>query len=150
MRRMRQAGLVIAVGCVVALAGGISSALTAGPAGSALAEDQPLRGELVDPAEYLKTGASGPELTEDIYAAVDGGQTLAFREADSGTLYLLMAAMPGEDPNELAYDHIGKRVTVTGRTYERGGLRGILLHSIEEIPQEGAEADPTAEQDILD
>ena len=140
MRRTRQTGLVTAVGCIMALAGG---------AGFVLAEDQPLRGELVDPAEYLKTGASGSELTEDIYAGVDGGQTLAFREADSGTLYLLLAGMPGEDPNELAYDYIGKRVTVAGKTYERGGLRGILLSSIEEIPQEGVEADPPAEPDVV-
>lgn len=105
------------------------------------AAPQTLRGEVVDPAVYLKEGRHGAELEEQTYEAVDGGQTLALLDMANNTVYLFLAEQPGEDPNELAYDYVNRHVIVTGTVYERGGIRGIVATAIE--PQE-ASPPPTA------
>ena len=103
-------------------------------AGSVTAQDaKTLRGEIVDPASYLKDGRHGPEMEDASFEAVDGGQTLALLEEGTGNLYLFLGAQSGEDPNELAYDYVGQQVKVTGQAYERGGLRGIVAESVDPL-----------------
>ena len=103
-------------------------------AGGVMAQEtKTLKGEIVDPSTYLKDGRHGPELEDQTYEAVDGGQTLALLEDGTGALYVLLGEEPGEDPNELAYDYVNQQVTVTGTVYERGGLRGIVAASIEPV-----------------
>jgi len=97
------------------------------------AQERTVTGEIVDPAGYLKDGHHGSDLVEQTYEAVDGGQTLAVLEDGTGTLYLLLAEQPGEDPNELAYDYVSQQVNVRGAVHERGGLRGIVAASIEPL-----------------
>ena len=100
-----------------------------------------IRGEVVDPASYLKEGKRGAELTDQTYEAVDGGQTLALVEDGTGTLYLFLTEQAGEDPNELAYDYVNRQITASGRVYERGGMRGLVATSV--VP---VEPPPTAAQ----
>ena len=95
-------------------------------------EEQTIQGELLDPANYLKDGKRGPELVDQTYESVDGGQTLALL-SDNGTVYLLLAQEPGEDPNELAYDYVNQQVKIKGHLYERAGLHGIVASSIEPL-----------------
>jgi len=124
------------VGC------GIAVALMAGvltPPGFAEGE-QVIQGEIVDPAAYLQDGSHGPEMVNQTYEALDGGQTLALLEDGTETLYLLLAEAPGEDPNELVYDYVNQRLTVTGTVYERAGLKGIVIQAVQPI----AAADTTA------
>ena len=92
---------------------------------------QTLQGEVVDPATYLKEGQHGSEWLDQMAEAADGGQTLALLEQDTQTLYLILSDTPGADPNELLYDHVGQQVTLKGQVYERGGLRGIVVTSIQ-------------------
>ncbi len=125
---MRRSHILRLVGLVVFVAGA-SPILAQDPAETS----QVLRGEIVDPAAYLKTAQRGAEVSEQTYEAVDGGQTLALLEEDSQALYLLLAEEPGEDPNELAYDFVNQQVTVQGTVYERGGLRGIVATAIEPV-----------------
>ena len=115
-------------------------AVLIGVTSTALAQTDPtgkpqrtLQGELVDPATYLKDGRHAPDMESETYDAVDGGQTLALLEDSSQTLYLLLAAQPGEDPNELAYDHANRRVKITGTIYERAGLHGIVPTAVEPL-----------------
>ena len=104
-------------------------------------EERTIQGEVIDPAAYLKDGQHGPELATQTYEALDGGQTLAVLEDGTSVLYLLIAEAPGEDPNELVYDYVNQRMTLTGRIYERGGLQGIVLTSAQPItPAEPAQA----------
>ena len=99
----------------------------------AVANEQTLQGEVIDPALYLKDGRHGPELEEQTYEAVDGGQTLALLDAGGSMLYLFLAEQPGEDPNELAYDYVNRKVKVTGTVYERGGVHGIVPTNVEPL-----------------
>jgi hypothetical protein len=108
-----------------------------------LAEDlnppRTIQGEVLDPALYLKDGRHGVALVDETYAAVDGGQSLAILEDGTGLLYVLLAEQPGEDPNELVYDSLNQTVVVTGRVYERGGLRGIVVTTAEAITSAGSD-----------
>ena len=101
-----------------------------------------IKGEIVDPAMYLRQGRHGPEAADQTYEAVDGGQTLALLEEGTGTLYLLLAEEPGEDPNELVYDHVNRKIKLTGQLYERGGAHGVVPASVESL--EPAPASPAA------
>ena len=98
---------------------------------SAWAEEQTLQGEVVDPASYIKEGHHGAEMVNQTYEALDGGQTLALLEDGTQTLYLLLAENPGEDPNELVYDYVNQRLTVKGTVYERSGVKGIVIASVQ-------------------
>ena len=101
-----------------------------------------IQGEVVDPAMYLRLGRHGAEVVDQAYEAVDGGQTLALLEDGTDTLYFLLAEEPGEDPNELVYDYVNRKIKLTGRLYERGGARGVVPTSVESL--EPAPATPAA------
>ena len=135
-----RARLIIAATCVAAgCLAGLARAEDAPPAAAST-----LKGEVIDPAAYLKEGAHGSETAEQTYEAVDGGQTLALLEEGTGAVYLFLAEEPGEDPNELAYDFVNQQVTVQGRVHERGGLHGIVPLSIEPVQAPSAESPATA------
>ena len=120
-------GVRIIVGIIVG-----ALAVSAWPAVSVQADDQSktIQGEVIDPAAYLKDGKRGAELADQTSEAVNGGQSLAILEEGSGSLYLLLAEETGEDPNELVYDYANQQVKVTGKIYERGGLRGVVPTSV--------------------
>ncbi|MBI3997301.1 MAG: hypothetical protein HY352_06555 [Candidatus Omnitrophica bacterium] len=109
-------------------------------AAAASTEQHTIVGEVVDPGLYLKEGRHGPETTDQTYQAVDGGQTLALLDSANGTLYLLLPEEPGEDPNELVYDHVNKQVKVTGAVYERDGVHGIVPAAVEPLESNDATA----------
>ena len=119
------------------LAGALTTVPTPGLAG----EERTIHGEVIDPAAYLKDGQHGPELANQTYEALDGGQSLAVLEEGTTVLYLLLADAPGEDPNELVYDYVNQRLTLTGTVYERGGLQGIVLTAVQpDAPTEPPQA----------
>ena len=118
--------------------------LSAAPAALHAASDVTLRVEVIDPAAYLQNGQHGAEFADRTYEAVEGGQTLALLDPATGTVYTPLAAEPGEDPNELVYDYANQLITVTGRVYEKGGLKGLVVLSVEGPTPATAEADAAA------
>ena len=120
--------------------------IQAGMPGVVLAEDRTLQGEIVDPGLYLKEARHGAGMEADTYEAADGGQTLALLDTGTDTLYLLVAEEPGENPNELVYDYVNQTVRVSGEVLERGGLRGIVVKSVEPLtpPAPDSEGPPSA------
>ena len=131
-RRLTRGLLAVWVGL---LAGALPCSLTFAQ------QEQTIQGEIVDPAAYLKSGNHGPDVVNQTYEAIDGGQTLALLDEQSGALYLLLAQEPGDDPNELVYDYVNQQLTVTGAVYERNGVRGIVVKSV--VPVEAAGTPPT-------
>jgi hypothetical protein len=119
--------------CPARLALLVLTAVLCGPGPSGWAQEQTLQGEIVDPSTYLKDGRHGPEMEEDTYAAVDGGQTLALLEDVTGSLFLFLAEEPGEDPNELVYEYVNRKVKVSGSVYGAGGLRGVVAASVQPL-----------------
>jgi hypothetical protein len=92
-----------------------------------------LRAEVVDPSGYLREGRQGAATAELTYEAAEGGQSLALLDQSTGALYLLLTEETGQDPNELVYDYANQVITVTGRLYQRGGLMGIVVSSVEPL-----------------
>ena len=88
---------------------------------------------VVDPTQYLRTGLS--TAGEASYLTAHGGQTLVLLDQADDTLYFLLTSEPGKDPNERFYDYLGQTVRVTGRVYERSGLKGIDVLSVEALPE---------------
>lgn len=122
---------------VLAMVGAVALSTVGGATFPAAAEELTIEGEIVDPAGYLKTGAHGPDLVDQTYLALDGGQSLALLDPTTQTLYFLLAEEPGEDPNELVYDYVSQKVRATGTVYERAGIRGIVLTSAEPLDTAG-------------
>ena len=100
---------------------------------SAYAEEITVKGEVIDPGLYLREGRHGPEIEEQIYDAVDGGQSLGILEDNTNTVYLCLAAQAGDDPNESLYEHAGRRVSVTGELYQRGGVKGVVVKTVQSL-----------------
>jgi len=120
--------------------------MLAGPAAAWSQESVTLRGEVIDPALYLREGRHGAEAEDLIFDAVDAGQTLALLEDGTQTVYLFLAGESGEDPNDLLYEHVGRRVTVTGIVHERGGLKGIVPTAVEPSEPSSQPADTNTAQ----
>jgi hypothetical protein len=109
------------------------------------AEDVTVQGEVVDPALYLREGRHGLDVEEQMYDAVDGGQSLGVLEDQTNTVYLCLASEPGYDPNELLYEHIGRRVSVTGDLYQRGGIKGLVVKTVQSLEPVPAPAEAASE-----
>ena len=107
---------------------------SAAPATLRAASDVTLQVEVIDPAAYLQDGQHGAEFADRTYEAVEGGQTLALLDPATGTVYTLLAEEPGDDPNELVYDFANQLITVTGRVYEKGGMKGLVVLSAQGPP----------------
>ena len=60
--------------------------------------------------------------------------SLALLEDRTRLLYLFIAEDPSIDPNELVAEHLGASVLLTGKVYQRGGLRGIAVTAVEPAP----------------
>ncbi len=106
-------------------------------------QERSFQAEVVDPGAYLKDGSRGPDQADQTYQAVESGQTLALLDEPSGSLYLLLADNPGDDPNTLVYDYVNQKVQVSGWVYAKGGVQGIVLTSVEPLePSESAAASP--------
>ena len=88
-------------------------------------------GEVVEPGLYLRDGQHGTGVTELSYEAASGARTLALLDPVDDTLYLLLTAAPGSDPSQLVDEYLNQMVTVSGFLYERSGIRGIVVTSIE-------------------
>lgn len=87
-------------------------------------------GEVVDPGCWIVNGAKGDTHRECTIACAKAGQVLAILEAKTNKLYLIATETPGEDPNKAVIEYAGKKVTVTGKLYTRGGVTAMKIASI--------------------
>src|SRR5688572_25241116 len=93
----------------------------AGPQGDAMAHGQhgaktstvTLRGEIVDPQCFLTHDGRGMAHQGCALSCAKGGQTLAFVDDRTGTLYMLIAENHSKNPNEPWYAYVGRPVIVT-------------------------------------
>lgn len=101
-------------------------------------EEVEIQGEVVDLACWLEEGKMGPEHAKCAASCVKGG-TPAGIVTDGGQVYLVVIhGKEGKSPLE----HVGSKVTVKGRTVERGGMNGIIASSCKKMeapkPPEGS------------
>lgn len=94
-------------------------------------KDVAIIGEVIDIACYLDEGERGEDHKGCGIACAKGGQDLGILESNSGWIYGSIALNPGDDPNAKLMDYVAEVVKVKGKLFDRGGVRGIKVASVE-------------------
>jgi len=102
-------------------------------------------GEVVESQCYI-TGLNGPgkglSHKECALKCAKGGIPLSILEDKTGTLYLAgqsKVAMAGA--NELLIPFIAEKVKVTGRLFEKGGMKMLLISKVNKVGEENTKKD---------
>lgn len=112
------------------LCGGLFAVILGSAAIFAVADDkkpetQTIKGEVVDLACYLSEGKSGPEHVKCAKSCVAGGSPAGLLTPDGNVILIVVHGKEGKSPLE----HVGERVEVKGKVYEKGGMKGIIAES---------------------
>ena len=87
-------------------------------------------GEPIDPACYLTMGSKGIDHKACAEACNKAGQSLAIL-ANDGALFFAIEGAPGTSPDSMLVPFIGTKVKVTGKVFEKGGAKGIVVEKVE-------------------
>ncbi len=89
-------------------------------------------GEVIDSQCYLSMGAKGDDHRQCAIDCANGGIPLAILEEKTGNVYFVGNAKEQmKGANDLLVDHAAHKVSVTGKLYEKGGARMILVKTVE-------------------
>lgn len=116
----------LALGCALAVI------LTAG-AQAAYAQNAPvtIKGYVLDSACAFTKNLKKPISPECAIACAKAGSPLVIL-TESGTVYWPISdAHPAQGQNARSMEFAGKMVSVTGKVYQRGGSRAIVIASID-------------------
>lgn len=97
---------------------------------AALAADKTVtvKGEVVDTFCYAAMGASGPGHAKCGMGCAAKGIPVGLVEGKK--MYILLPAKDAEPLPKAVIEHMGKVVTVTGKTYESGGNSFLTVESV--------------------
>ncbi len=87
-------------------------------------------GEPIDPACYITMGSKGIDHKACAEACNKAGQSLAIL-ANDGSLYFAIEGVPGTSPDSMLAPFIGTKVKVTGKVFERGGSKAMVVEKVE-------------------
>ena len=95
------------------------------------AENSTVKGYVLDSACAFTKNLTKPASAECAVVCAKAGSPLVIL-ADDGTIYWpISATMPAKGQNARLLPYAAKHVTVTGKVYERGGSRAIVIEKIE-------------------
>ncbi len=90
-----------------------------------------VKGYVLDSACAFTKGLKKPVSAECAVACAKAGSPLVIL-APTGTIYLPIAdATPSSSQNDKLLPFAGKEVTVSGKVYDRGGSKAIVISKIE-------------------
>ena len=89
-------------------------------------------GEPIDPACYITMGSKGIDHKACAEACNKAGQSLAIL-ANDGSLYFAIEGVPGSSPYSILLPFIGTKVKVTGKVFERGGSKAMVVEKVEQM-----------------
>jgi hypothetical protein len=116
--------LAMCLGVIVALAGPADSPVT-------------VKGYVLDSACAFTKGLEKPISRDCALACAKSGSPLVIL-AEDGTIYWpIAAATPSSGQNSKLLPFAGGKVTATGKVYERGGSKAIVIEKIEPLQPEG-------------
>lgn len=94
-------------------------------------KDTTLKGYVIDSACTFTKNLKKPVSPECAVACAKGGSPLVIL-TEAGKVYLPIAEeMPAKGQNDRLMEFAGKKVTVTGKVYARGGSNAIVIQKIE-------------------
>ena len=109
----------------------VASLATAGSR-VALAKDAAVTvtGEVIDSACYIKMGAKGADHEECATKCAKAGIPLAILEEKTNHVWMVASDKDAESGNEKLLPFVAKKVTVTGKTFEKGGQKLLAISSV--------------------
>ena len=90
-------------------------------------------GEVIDTVCYVSHDSRGPEHAECARDCARQGISLGILEEKTGHVFISLP-VDHSNPNAKLLDHVAQRVEITGTVYSKGGLRGIFVESVRELP----------------
>lgn len=97
-------------------------------------KDATVIGEVIDPVCYLSHSSLGNQHKQCAEYCVKQGITLALLEDKTKQVYVSLP-VDHSNPNAKLKDFIAEKVKVTGTIYNKGGLKGIHVKTIERVSQ---------------
>lgn len=95
--------------------------------------DVTLVGEVIDTVCYVSHESRGADHAECARECAEGGIPLAILEEKTGHVFLSLP-VDHSNPNEKLLQFIAKRVEVKGTVFTKGGLKGVFVQSVRELP----------------
>lgn len=96
------------------------------------AEQKTVSGWVLDSACAFTKGLKKPISSECAVACAKSGSPLVILQDDGSIYWPIAETMPAEGQNKRLLPFAGKRVTVTGAIYARGGSNAIVIEKISE------------------
>lgn len=90
-------------------------------------------GEVIDTVCYVSHDSRGADHAECARVCAREGISLGILEEKTGRVYLSLP-VDHSNPNAKLLDHIAQRVEVEGTPYRKGGLHGIFVEAVRELP----------------
>jgi hypothetical protein len=103
---------------------------------TALAADAPQKtvtGYVLDSACAFTKGLTKPVSRDCALACARKGSPLIVLQDDGSIYWPISKQMPAEGQNERLIPFAGKRVTITGEVYTRGGSNALVIEKIVEV-----------------
>ena len=122
MKRIFSCGLALAVLAVLSLPA------FAADEGSTVS----VKGEVLDLACYLASGASGEGHAKCAQACVKGGQPMGLLD-DEGNVWVLYASHEDGAAFDETKNFAGKKVEIDGVAGKRAGLNGLEVHAVKAL-----------------
>jgi hypothetical protein len=97
---------------------------------SAAAEQMTVNGWVLDSACALTKGLDKPISRDCAVACARNGSPLVILEDDGTIVWPVSDTMPAKSQNGKLLPYAGKRVTVTGKIYSKGGSQAIVIENI--------------------
>lgn len=89
-----------------------------------------LKGEILDLACYVAGEKKGPEHKKCADMCIKGGAPIGILTED-GKVYLIVENHSKPEPYEKCKVFTAEKVAITGIAYNRGGLPGVVIESVE-------------------
>src|SRR5271169_1360480 len=91
------------------------------------ADQKTVTGWVLDSACAFTKGLKKPISTDCAVSCAKKGSPLVILQDDGSVFWPIAESMPAEGQNQRLLPFAGKRVTVTGKTYMRGGSTAIVI-----------------------
>ena len=99
-------------------------------AASAAPDQRAVNGWVLDSACALTKGLDKPISRDCALACARNGSPLVILEDDGTIVWPVSDTMPAKSQNGKLLPYAGKRVTVTGKMYSKGGSQAIVMQNI--------------------
>jgi hypothetical protein len=130
----RSIGVLIAASAALAVLLAFTASVAPMPAAAEPAAAGPetasVTGEVIDLSCYVRAGMKGAGHADCAASCGKAGVPLAILEDESEKVWIVVSEKDMEPPNAKLLPFVAKKVTVTGKVYERGGQRIIAMSTV--------------------